>query len=173
MSHHNLLLYVSIPFCFLTPFPCHIPTHTSPHMHTLTCPHLSFHTCAHLAFTCTHLSPYTHIFTCTHLSFTHPHISPLHSQIAAQSLREVTDEFLEEGNPIITVAKKMSQQMFQMAEFTHGRGELQVSTFPSVHLFTYLSLCLSTCICASIYSSVHLSVRLSVCLSVCLPGCHI
>ena len=48
------------------------------------------------------------------------------TQVAAQSLQEVTDEFLEEGNPVITVAKKMSQQMFQMAEFTRGRGELQV-----------------------------------------------
>ena len=46
--------------------------------------------------------------------------------MAAQSLHEVADEFFEEGNIIIRVAKKMSQQMFQMAEFSRGRGELQV-----------------------------------------------
>lgn len=63
--------------------------------------------------------PTSSSFICVH----HP---SLHPQVAAQSLREVADEFLEEGNPIVTVAKKMSQQMFQMAEFTHGRGELQV-----------------------------------------------
>ena len=140
MFHHNLLLYVSIPLCLLTfhmPHPPHTPplTCTSSHAHT------SLFTHVHTWPSHAHTSPYTHI-TCTHLSFTHTsshahtspshlHISPLHSQIAAQSLREVTDEFLEEGNPIITMAKKMSQQMFQMAEFTHGRGELQVSTFLS------------------------------------------
>jgi hypothetical protein len=48
--------------------------------------------------------------------------------VAAQSLQEVADEFQEEGNIIITVAKKMSQQMSQMAEFSHGRGELQSKT---------------------------------------------
>ena len=101
-------------------------------MHTLTSPHLFSHTCTH---------------TSLHI---HTYLPSSHTQIAAQSLREVTDEFLEEGNPIITVAKKMSQQMFQMAEFTHGRGELRVCTFLSV--------------CPSIY----LSVSLSVCLSVCL-----
>ena len=62
----------------------------------------------------------------TSSSFIRVHHPSLHPQVAAQSLREVADEFLEEGNPIVTVAKKMSQQMFQMAEFTHGRGELQV-----------------------------------------------
>ena len=59
-------------------------------------------------------------------------------QVAAQSLREVADEFHEEGNIIIKVAKKMSQQMSQMAEFSHGRGELQVYTvMPSSHT-TYM-----------------------------------
>lgn len=46
---------------------------------------------------------------------------------AAQSLQEVANEFQEEENVIIAVAKKMSQQMFQMAEFSRGRGELQVT----------------------------------------------
>ena len=45
---------------------------------------------------------------------------------AARSLQEVANEFQEEENVIIAVAKKMSQQMFQMAEFSRGRGELQV-----------------------------------------------
>ena len=40
-------------------------------------------------------------------------------------LRELTDEFLEENNPLVTVGKKMSEQMSQMAEFTRGKGELQ------------------------------------------------
>jgi hypothetical protein len=48
--------------------------------------------------------------------------------VAAQSLRDVTEAFHEEGNIIIKVAKKMSQQMSQMAEFSHGRGELQSKT---------------------------------------------
>lgn len=47
-------------------------------------------------------------------------------QLAAQSLRDVADEFQEEGNDIIKIAKKMSQQMSQMAEFSRGRGELRV-----------------------------------------------
>lgn len=47
-------------------------------------------------------------------------------QLAAQSLRDVADEFQEEGNIIIKVAKKMSDQMSQMAEFSRGRGELRV-----------------------------------------------
>lgn len=50
----------------------------------------------------------------------------LHKQLAAQSLRDVADEFQEEGNDIIKIAKKMSQQMSQMAEFSRGRGELRV-----------------------------------------------
>ena len=160
---HTLTCHIpTLPLYTLTCTPshalltCHIPTHTSlytpshahPHMHILTChtslytpshahPHMPHpHTPSHAHTSLFHI--HVHTFTCVHLSFTHTHththISPLHSQIAAQSLREVTDEFLEEGNPIITVAKKMSQQMFQMAEFTHGRGELQVWTFLSVCL---------------------------------------
>lgn len=50
--------------------------------------------------------------------------------MAAQNLRDLADEFQEEGNIIIKVAKKMSQQMSQMAEFSHGRGELQVPQNP-------------------------------------------
>lgn len=49
------------------------------------------------------------------------------TQVAAQSLREVTDVF-EDNNPIVEVAKKMSTQMSQMAEFTRGQGELQSKT---------------------------------------------
>ncbi len=45
--------------------------------------------------------------------------------MAAASLREITDEFTANNNPIVTVAKKMSSQMSQMAEFSRGRGELQ------------------------------------------------
>lgn len=45
--------------------------------------------------------------------------------MAAASLWEVTDEFLEQGNPIVQIAKKMSTQMSQMAEYSRGRGELQ------------------------------------------------
>lgn len=48
------------------------------------------------------------------------------SKAAARLLQEVANEFQEEENVIIAVAKKMSQQMFQMAEFSRGRGELQV-----------------------------------------------
>ena len=33
---------------------------------------------------------------------------------------------MEERNPIIKLAKKMSQQMYQMAMFARGKGELQV-----------------------------------------------
>lgn len=32
---------------------------------------------------------------------------------------------MADNNPILTVAKKMSSQMSQMAEFSRGRGELQ------------------------------------------------
>ena len=46
-------------------------------------------------------------------------------QVAAQSLRQVTDEFPEDQNPLVRVAGKMSSQMSQMAEFSRGRGELQ------------------------------------------------
>ena len=60
--------------------------------------------------------------------------------MAAQSLRAVTDDFHEENNIIISVAKKMSQQMSQMAEFSYGRGELQVSNNRSmIHLYPSLS----------------------------------
>ena len=48
--------------------------------------------------------------------------------MAALSLRELTNEFLEESNPIVTVGKKMSEQMSQMAEFTRGKGELRNKT---------------------------------------------
>lgn len=48
-------------------------------------------------------------------------------QVAAQSLADVADSFHEEGNMIILAAKKMSEQMFQMAEYSHGRGELLVA----------------------------------------------
>ena len=41
------------------------------------------------------------------------------------SLRELTDEFLEENNPLISVGKAMSEQMVQMADFARGRGDLQ------------------------------------------------
>ena len=157
----NSFLHVCVTKC-CTPSHTHTltctPSHAHPDMphlplHTLTCTPshaTSPHTPSHAHTSLFHI--HVHTFTCVHLSFTHTHththISPLHSQIAAQSLREVTDEFLEEGNPIITMAKKMSQQMFQMAEFTHGRGELQVCTFLSVCLSVYLSACLSVCLLA-------------------------
>ena len=51
------------------------------------------------------------------------------AQRAAQSLRELTNEFLEEeSNPLVTVGKKMSEQMSQMAEFTRGKGDLRSKT---------------------------------------------
>ena len=80
-------------------------------MHTHTHAHTRTHTHA------------THLYPCPSSHVTLPAHTP---QVAAQSLQEVADEFQEEGNIIITVAKKMSQQMSQMAEFSHGRGELQV-----------------------------------------------
>lgn len=46
-------------------------------------------------------------------------------QVAAQSLKDITDDFLEETNPIVDVAKKMAQQMSQMADYTRGHGDLQ------------------------------------------------
>lgn len=47
--------------------------------------------------------------------------------MAAQTLHEAVEEYYEEGNPVITLAKKMSTQMYQMAEYNRGRGtELQV-----------------------------------------------
>ena len=139
----------------------HTPPLTHPHMPTT----LSSHTHAH-PHTLTPLFTHMHTHTSLHI---HTHLPSSHTQIAAQSLREVTDEFLEEGNPIITVAK-MSQQMFQMAEFTHGRGELRVCTFLSVCPSIYLSVSLSVCL--SVCPSIYLAVSLSVCLSVCLSGCQ-
>ena len=47
--------------------------------------------------------------------------------MAAQALKEVTEVF-EEGNPIVLIAKKMAEQMSEMAEYTRGRGGLQVRT---------------------------------------------
>ena len=203
MSPHNLLLYVSIPYCLLTlhmPHIPHTPPFTHPHMPTTlsshthahtslytpshahnslfthTCTHLPLHTltCPQLSFThtCTPSHPHTsfHTHARTHTSLhIHTHLPSSHTQIAAQSLREVTDEFLEEGNPIITVAKKMSQQMFQMAEFTHGRGELRVCTFLSVCPSIYLSVSLSVylSVCLSVCPSIYLAVSLSICLSGC------
>ena len=157
MSPHNLLLYVSIPYCLLTlhmPHTPHTPPFTHPHMPTTLSSHTHAHTSPytpshpHNSPSHTHAHPhiptplFTHMHTHTSLHI-HTHLPSSHTQIAAQSLREVTDEFLEEGNPIITVAKKMSQQMFQMAEFTHGRGELRVCTFLSVCPSIYLSVSLS------------------------------
>ena len=43
---------------------------------------------------------------------------------------------MEEGNPLIALAKKMSSQMFQMAEFARGRGELQVC----IIIYTYITM---------------------------------
>ena len=40
------------------------------------------------------------------------------------SLRELTEEFMEEDNPMITVGKVISEQMTQMADFGRGRGDL-------------------------------------------------
>lgn len=47
------------------------------------------------------------------------------SQSAAQSLKDITDDFVEDNNPIVDVAKKMAQQMSQMADYARGQGELQ------------------------------------------------
>ncbi len=46
-------------------------------------------------------------------------------QAAAMSLREFTDEFLEDDNPLISVGKVISEQMTQMADFGRGRGDLK------------------------------------------------
>lgn len=46
--------------------------------------------------------------------------------MAAKSLHDAANVFMEEGNPLVALAKKMSSQMFQMAEFARGRGEIQV-----------------------------------------------
>ena len=47
------------------------------------------------------------------------------SHSAAQSLKDITDDFVEDNNPIVDVAKKMAQQMSQMADYARGQGELQ------------------------------------------------
>ena len=50
--------------------------------------------------------------------------------MAAQSLREAADEYYDEGNPVIALAKTMSTQMYHMAEYNRGRGtELQVRLY--------------------------------------------
>jgi len=55
-----------------------------------------------------------------------PYHQLIHSfQMAAMSLRELTDEFMEEKNPLISVGKAISEQMVQMADFARGRGDLQ------------------------------------------------
>ena len=51
--------------------------------------------------------------------------SLLHIAAAAKRLEDVTNEFQEKDNELISVAKKMSEQLSQMAEFSCGRGELQ------------------------------------------------
>ena len=39
------------------------------------------------------------------------------------------DEFEEEGNPLVGLAKKMTSRMFQMVEYTKGKGQkIQVHT---------------------------------------------
>ena len=47
--------------------------------------------------------------------------------MAARILQDETDKWEEENNSIVMVAKRMAQQMLQMAQFARGRGELQVS----------------------------------------------
>ena len=49
----------------------------------------------------------------------------MHFQFAAQSLKDITDDFVEDNNPIVDVAKKMAEQMSQMADYTRGRGDLR------------------------------------------------
>ena len=53
--------------------------------------------------------------------------------MAARSLHAEASMFEEEGNTLVTVAKKMSKQMKQMAEFTRRRGPLQVQSPLSHH----------------------------------------
>ena len=68
------------------------------------------------------------------LSASTPHPSIVHLvyhfslllQVAARTLKDTVDQFMEEGNPFIAVAKKMSYQMHQMSQFARGKGELQV-----------------------------------------------
>ncbi|XP_031549305.1 catenin alpha-1-like [Actinia tenebrosa] len=45
--------------------------------------------------------------------------------MAAQLLQDETDQWEEENNSIVKVAKKMALQMMQMAQFSRGRGDLQ------------------------------------------------
>lgn len=54
------------------------------------------------------------------------------SQGAAQSLKDAVDEFIEEGNPLVGLANRMAQRMFQMAKYSHGQGQkIQVFHFPN------------------------------------------
>jgi hypothetical protein len=48
------------------------------------------------------------------------------NQRAAQFLQDEADQWEEENNSIIQLAKKMAMQMMQMAQFARGRGDLQV-----------------------------------------------
>ena len=41
-------------------------------------------------------------------------------------LQDEVDQFEQGGNDFIVLANKMASQMFQMGEYTRGRGQLQV-----------------------------------------------
>jgi hypothetical protein len=45
--------------------------------------------------------------------------------VAAKSLHDAANEFMEEGNPLVSIAKQMSNQMYQMAEFVYRRGSIK------------------------------------------------
>lgn len=47
-------------------------------------------------------------------------------QAAAWNLHQEADKFVSEGNPIISTAKEMSDHMKQLAEYTRGRGHIEV-----------------------------------------------
>ena len=67
-------------------------------------------------------------------------------QVAARTLKDTVDQFMEEGNPSIAVAKKISYQMHQMSQFARGKGELQVldtTCIMSLSLFSFLVLSIS------------------------------
>lgn len=48
-------------------------------------------------------------------------------QMAARSLHDEANK-LDEDNTLVTIAKKISQQMYEMAQFTRRRGPIQVWT---------------------------------------------
>ena len=47
-------------------------------------------------------------------------------QAAAMNLQQEAEKWEDDNNPIVRVAKEMSQQMYHMAEYTRGEGPIMV-----------------------------------------------